>query len=269
MKFSSRTVTVECSDGSGMLAYVAAPETGGRLPAVIVVHEAWGLNEQIKGVANRYAQQGFVSIAPHLFSRQKDLMTEQAIEKAMMSIWQIPPEKRGDPNAIESLMKTLPENDQKVVNFFFTGRENAEKIMAQDLLCTINYAKTIETVEPESLGITGFCLGGGLSYQLATMYPFKAVVPFYGANPKPLEAVAKIEGPVFGIYAGEDQRITSGVTALLESMIKYKKTFQMKIYQGTQHAFFNENRPSYNKPAAEDAWTMTLAFFNKYLKATQ
>ena len=71
MKFSSRTVTVECSDGSGMLAYVAAPETGGRLPAVIVVHEAWGLNEQIKGVANRYAQQGFVSIAPHLFSRRK------------------------------------------------------------------------------------------------------------------------------------------------------------------------------------------------------
>jgi len=55
----------------------------------------------------------------------------------------------------------------------------------------------------------------------------------------------------------------------VESMIKYKKTFQMKIYQGAQHAFFNENRPSYNKDAAEDAWTMVLEFFNKYLKATQ
>jgi carboxymethylenebutenolidase len=268
MKFSSQTVTVECFDGSDMIAYMAAPVTGGRQPAIIVVHEAWGLNEQIKGVANRYAEQGFVSIAPHLFCRQKDL-TEQAIEKAMMQIWQIPPEKRSDPNAIQNLMKTLPENDQKIINFFFTGREEAEKTMAQDLLGCINYVKNVETVDPESLVITGFCLGGGLSYQLATMYPFKAVVPFYGANPKPLEAVDRIEGPVFGIYAGEDQRITSGVTALVESMIKYKKTFQIKIYQGTQHAFFNENRPSFNKAAAEDAWTMTLAFFNRYLKATQ
>jgi carboxymethylenebutenolidase len=166
-------------------------------------------------------------------------------------------------------MKTLPENDRKIINYFFTGREDAEKTMAQDLLCCINYVKNAETVEPESLGITGFCLGGGLSYQLTTMYPFKAAAPFYGANPKPLEAVDKIKGSIFGIYAGEDQRITSGVPALVESMIKYKKTFQMKIYQGTQHAFFNETKPLYNKAAAEDAWTMTLAFFNKYLKATQ
>jgi carboxymethylenebutenolidase len=127
----------------------------------------------------------------------------------------------------------------------------------------------LETVEPARLGITGFCLGGGLAYQLATVYPFNAAVPFYGANPKPLEAVAKISGPIFGVYAGEDQRINSGVPALVESMIVHKKTFQMKIYQGMQHAFFNETRPSFNKAAAEDAWAMTLAFFNKYLKATQ
>jgi carboxymethylenebutenolidase len=139
--------------------------------------------------------------------------------------------------------------------------------MAEDLLCCVNYAKTLKTVDGERLGITGFCLGGGLSYQLATKYPFTAVVPFYSANPKPLDEVAKISGPVFGIYAGEDVRITCGVSALVEAMILNKKTFQMKIYQGTQHAFFNENRPSYNKAAAEDAWTMTMAFFNHYLKA--
>jgi carboxymethylenebutenolidase len=173
MKFSSQTITLKSFDDSDMIAYIAAPETGGRQPAIIIVHEAWGLNEQIKGVANRYAEQGFAAIAPHLFSRQKDL-TEQAIEKAMKEIWQIPPEKRGDPNAIQSLMKTLPENDQKIINFFFTGRENAEKTMAEDLLFLVNYIKTVETIESESLGITGFCLGGGLSYRLATMYPFKA-----------------------------------------------------------------------------------------------
>ncbi|MGA2682237.1 MAG: dienelactone hydrolase family protein [Candidatus Bathyarchaeia archaeon] len=268
MEFSNKTITFKCPDGADMIAYIAHPKTEVPNPAIIVVHEAWGLNEQIKGVANRYAQQGFTAIAPHLFSREKDL-TEQAIEKAMMQMWRIPPEKRNDPAAIQSLMAGLSENERKIVNFFFTGREKAEKTMAEDLLCCVNYVKTLETVDGERLGITGFCLGGGLSYQLATRYPFNAAVPFYGANPKPLEDVAKISGPVFGIYAGEDQRITSGVSALVEAMIAHKKTFQMKIYQGTQHAFFNENRPSYNKEAAEDAWTLALAFFNKYLKASK
>jgi len=268
MDFLNRTLTFKCSDDADMIAYVATPKTKERQPAIIVVHEAWGLNDQIKSVANRYAQEGFVAVAPHLFCREKDL-TEQVIEKAMMQMWQIPPEKRNDPAAMQKLMASLPENDRKAVNYFFTGREKAEKTMMQDLLCCVNYAKTLETVNGESLGITGFCLGGGLTYQLATEYPFKAAVPFYGANPKPLEAVAKISGPVFGVYAGEDQRITSGVPALVESMITHKKTFQLKIYQGTQHAFFNEKRPSYNKDAAEDAWALALAFFNKYLKATQ
>ena len=187
----------------------------------------------------------------------------------MMRMWQIPPEKRNDPVAVQTLMQSLSENERKIMDYFFTGREKAEKTMAQDLLSCVNYAKTLETVNGEKLGITGFCLGAGLTYQLATEYPFDAVVPFYGQNPKPIDAVAKIAGPVFGIYAGEDQRITRGVPTLVESMIRHKKTFQIKIYQRTQHAFFNENRPSYNKAAAEDAWTMTLAFFNKYLKATQ
>jgi carboxymethylenebutenolidase len=263
----SETVTFKGYDGAEMKLYVATPKSEGKHAVVIVVHEAWGLNEQIKNVAYRYAQQGFVVVAPHLFSREKDL-TEQAIEKAMMRMWQIPPEKRNDPAAIQSLMESLSENERKIMNFFFSGRENAEKIMMQDLLSLVSYVKDMEIVDPERVGITGFCLGGGLTYQLATHYPFKAAVPFYGANPKPLEAVAKIKCPVFAVYAGEDMRITSGVPALVESMITHKKTFQMKIYQGTQHAFFNEKRPSYNKEAAEDAWLMALAFFNRNLKAT-
>jgi len=251
-----------------MLAYVASPASEGKCPAIIVVHEAWGLNQQIRCVAERYAAEGFVAVAPHLFSREKDL-TEQDIEKGMMRMWQIPPEKRNDPAAVQAVMASLSEKDRKAVNFFFGGRDAMEKTMADDLLQCVGYAKSLEKVDGQRLGITGFCLGGGLTYQLATMYPFKAAVPFYGACPKPLETVAKINCPIFGIYAGEDTRITSGVPALVESMITHKKTFQLKIYQGTQHAFFNENRPVYNKGAAEDAWAMTIAFFNRYLKASK
>lgn len=267
MDFSSQTLTYKSFDDADITVYVAAPKTEGRHPAVIVVHEAWGLNDQIRGVSDRYAKEGYVAVAPHLFSREKDL-TEQSIQKAMSQIWQIPPEKRNDPAAIQKLMDSLTEGERKIVNFFFAGREEAEKVMVQDLLLCVNFTKSLPTVDPENLGITGFCLGGGLSYQLATEYPFKAVVPFYGANPKPLEAVAKIACPVFGIYAGEDSRITDGVFSLVEAMVVYKKTFQLKIYRGTQHAFFNEQRPVYDKEAAEDAWAMTLAFFNRYLKVT-
>ncbi|MCW3995280.1 MAG: dienelactone hydrolase family protein [Candidatus Bathyarchaeota archaeon] len=268
MDFLTRTIAFKSFDDVDITAYVAEPVLEGKQPTIILVHEAWGLNQQIKHVADQYAQQGFVTIAPHLFSREKDL-TEQAIEKAMMRIWQIPPEKRNDPTAIRSMMESLPPKDHRVVNYFFTGREEAEKVMIKDLLFCLSYAKSLDNTDTDRLGVTGFCLGGGLTYQLATEYPFNAVVPFYGANPKPLDAVAKINGPIFAVYAGEDQRITSGVPALVESIIRYKKTFQMKIYQGTQHAFFNETRPSYNKAAAQDAWIMTLAFFHKNLKAKQ
>lgn len=68
------------------------------------------------------------------------------------------------------------------------------------------------------------------------MFPCGAAVVFYGANPKPLEAIANIIGPVLGIYAGEDDSINSGLPAIVESMIKYKKTFEMKLYSGVQHA---------------------------------
>ncbi|HXX96136.1 MAG TPA: dienelactone hydrolase family protein [Candidatus Bathyarchaeia archaeon] len=72
-------------------------------------------------------------------------------------------------------------------------------------------------------------------------------------------------GSVLGIYAGEDDWINSGLPAIVESMIKYKKTFEMKLYSGVQHAFFNEAMPTYNKSAAEDAWETGVSFFSKYL----
>lgn len=131
--------------------------------------------------------------------------------------------------------------------------------------CT-NYLQNLEFVKKERMGVTGFCLGGGLAYQISTMFPFSAAVAFYGANPKPLEAVANIAGPVLGIYAGEDDRVNSGLPAIVESMIKYKKTFEMKLYRGVQHAFFNETMPTYDKSAAGDAWEKALSFFNKYLR---
>jgi carboxymethylenebutenolidase len=79
-----------------------------------------------------------------------------------------------------------------VTNFFFSGREAFEKVMVNDLIRCANYLQNLEFVSKEKIGVTGFCMGGGLAYQISTIFPFSATVPFYGANPKPLEAVSKI-----------------------------------------------------------------------------
>ena len=265
METTGQETTFGCVDGSEMSAFVCKPTTG-KYPGVIVIHEAFGLNEQIRGVARRYAQEGYVTIAPNLFTRNADVMNEKNIEATMRHMWALPPDKRTDPDTIQGVISKMSETEKKVANIFFLGREKMEKQMAQDLSDCRSYLQRLDFVNGEKLGIMGFCLGGGLTYQLSTLHPFSASVPFYGANPKPLESIEKISGPVLAFYAGEDERINSGLPSLVEAMVKYKKQFSLKIYKGAQHSFFNEMRPSYNEEAASDAWESSLAFFKKNLK---
>ena len=266
METEDQDTAFKCADGSMMISFLSRPKDRDQHPGIIVIHEAFGLNEQIRGVARRYAGEGYVTIAPNLFTRNAEVMNEKNIESAMRLMWSLPPDKRNDPNAIQGLMSKMSETERKVANTFFLGRDAMEKQMAQDLLDCKNYLQSLNFVVKEKLGIMGFCMGGGLTYQLSTMYPFSASVPFYGANPKPLESVEKISGPILAFYAGEDERINAGVPSLVEAMVKHKKQFSLKIYKGAQHSFFNETRPSYNKEAASDAWESSLAFFNNNLK---
>ena len=263
METKDQDTTFNCADGTMMPAFISRPKEG-KYPGIIVIHEAFGLNEQIRGVAKRYAKEGYTTIAPNLFTRNGDIMNEKNIESTMRYMWTVPPDKRNDPNTIQELMNKMSETERKVANIFFLGREKMEKEMAKDLLDCRSYLSSLDFVN-KKLGIMGFCMGGGLTYQLSTLYPFSASVPFYGANPKPLESVENISGPILAFYAGEDERINAGVPSLVEAMVKYKKQFSLKIYKGAQHSFFNETRPSYNKEAASDAWESSLAFFNKNL----
>jgi carboxymethylenebutenolidase len=266
LEVKSKSITFKCLDDVDMIAYLSTPTQPEPLPAIIVLHEAWGLNEQIKSVATRFAEQGFVAIAPHLFTRHADLLTEENIQRAMRAMFSIPRERRNDQVTITNLMNNMPATERKVMDFFFSRREAFEKVMAEDIISCAHYIRNLEFVKRDRLGVTGFCLGGGLAYQTSTMFPFNATVAFYGVNPKPIEAVANMVGPVFGIYAGEDERVNSGVPALVENMIKYKKDLEIIVYKGCQHAFFNEQMPAYNKSAAEDSWQKAVDFFNRHLK---
>lgn len=253
-------------DGAGMDAFVSRPDGSGKHPAVIVIHEIWGLENQIRGVARRLASEGYAAIAPHLYSRQKEILTPENIEKAMGKIMSIPPEKRGNRDEMQAVIAGMEEGPGKVAEIIFAGRSSLEEEMIKDLIECRKFIESQDYVDDGKIGATGFCMGGGLTFQLATVSDIRASVVFYGSSPSPLESVKNITGKVMGLYAGEDSRINSGLPDLLAQFVENRKEFDMKIYEGAMHAFFNETRQSYNREAADDAWNRTLAFFGKHLR---
>lgn len=142
------------------------------------------------------------------------------------------------------------------------NRANTEDRMLGDLQQTYNFLKSEGL---SKFGVIGFCMGGGLSFQLSTQLPFDATVVYYGRNPRRLEDISKIKGPILGIYAGEDSAINQGVPDMVRAVIQYGKELEMKIYPGTYHAFATEGGPAYNEAAAKDAWDRTVRFFMKNL----
>jgi len=210
--------------------FLARPRNGGKYPAVIVIHEIWGLVDQIKDVCKRLADEGFVGFGVDLFGG-------------------------------------------KIVSSLEEGRKIREHITEEgamtDLNGAFNYLQSLEYVDSKRIGSIGFCMGGGLSLLFACdNRELAAAVAFYGRNPSPIDMVKNVNCPILGNYAGADMAIKeSDISLLEETLKKYGKVFDIKVYSGAPHAFFNETRESYRPEAAEDAWKRTLNFFNKYLKA--
>ena len=212
------------------VGFLARPKNAGRYPAVIVIHEIWGVVDHIKDVSRRLANEGFVALAVDLFGGK----TISSLEEG------------------RRLREELSE----------------ERIM-EDLKGAFDYLQSLEYVQPKRIGSIGFCMGGGLSLLLACHNrELAAAVVFYGRNPSPIDLVKNVQCPILGNYAGADMAIKEAdINLLKEALTKYGKVFDLKVYHGAPHAFFNDTRESYRPEAARDAWMRTLDFFNKYLKA--
>jgi len=230
--------------------------------AVIAIHEIWGLNDNIKDIARRLANEGYTAFAPHLYSRE-NMLTPENIQKVMMKVWSIPAERRNDPNAYNEIYSSLDESGKKVVELLVLNRQKLEEQMIKDLINAYNYLVSQGYKKIVSMG---FCMGGGLAFQLATEVPLDGTVVFYGRNPQPIEAIQKVKGPVLGLYAGEDPPILAGLPDLISAVIKYKKDLELKIYPGAYHAFFNDRGMTYNKDASEDAWERVKNFLKRVSK---
>ncbi len=250
-------------------AYLARPRTSaGRQPAVVVIHEIFGLDEHQRDVARRFAQQGYVAVAPNLFTGElQALLTPANIALAMQSFAQAPPELRRDPTKLAAFAATQPAERRPILEAF--GRVSSPSAQAgfgRDLLAVTQYLRGLPEVDPARLGSIGFCFGGAMSARLATVDPkLAAAVIFYGQNP-PLEEVPKIHARLLGLYGADDPGITSTVPQLAEAMARAGRSFTSHVYPGAKHAFFNDTRASnYHAASAEDAWRRVLAFFSETL----
>lgn len=212
-----------------MRAYMARPKKGKKFPAVIVIHENRGLVPHIQDVTRRMAREGFLALAPDALSPVGGTPEDVS-------------------NVGELFRKLVPEQTTK--NF----------------VAAVKYLQT-NPLSNGKVGCTGFCWGGAMTNQVAVNSPdLDAAVPYYGSTPAP-EDVEKIKAPIMAHYAGTDERINAGIPAFEEALKKYKKEYQIFIYEGAQHAFNNDsNKERYNEQAAKLAWGRTVGFFKEKLK---
>lgn len=223
----SITYPGESGEIKGFLAW---PKTGKKFPAVLIIHENRGLQPHIKDVTRRMAKEGFLSLAPDALSPLGGT-PENDLDKAVKMIGQL-------------------DNDKTIKN----------------MVAAVNYLKT-NPLSTGKVGCTGFCWGGGMTNQVAVNSPdLNAAVPYYGKQPGE-DQVANIKAPIMAHYAGDDSFINPGIPAFEEALKKYKKEYQIFIYDGAKHAFNNDSNPErYNEKAAKLAWSRTIAFFKEKLK---
>ena len=210
--------------------FLARPKAGKKFPAVIVIHENRGLQPHIQDVTRRMAKEGFLVIAPD----------------ALSSLGGTPD---NDPDKAATMISDL-NKEQTIKNF----------------VAAVKYLKT-NPLSTGKVGCTGFCWGGAMTNQVAVNAPdLDAAVPYYGGQPT-AEQVALIKAPVMAHYGGDDARINAGIPAFEEALKKYKKEYQIFIYEGAGHAFNNDSNPErYNEKAAKLAWSRTIGFFKEKLK---
>ena len=270
MELISQMVTLQGTRGE-FEGYLVRPKDNEPRPAVIVIHEIMGLVNDIKEIADRFAQQGYVAFAPNLFSTPDlaTVLTAENIAETMKFMRTLPPGKTRDREFVQQELQKYPADKRGVVGQtmakMFGGDMPRDK-MTEDLVKIIDYLNSRDDVKHGKIASVGYCFGGGMSINLACHAGKKlsASVVFYGQNPSPIDKVKNIECPVLGIYAGEDLGINTTLHELLSQMAQNKKDFELKIYPGSFHGFFNTTRKeTYNAGAAKDSWERVLRLFQR------
>jgi carboxymethylenebutenolidase len=203
-------------------------------PAVVMIHEWWGLNQNIKDMAETLAKEGYVVLAVDLYNGQV----------------------ANTPDTAQNLVSRVRDNPSESIN---------------NLQHAVKYLASLENVNSSKIASLGWCFGGGQSLQLALNtepeYPLAATVIYYGNLVSDQESLSKIKWPVLGIFGDQDQSISVESVKQFEDTLNANGiTNEIYIYKGVGHAFANPSGDNYAPKETQDAWEKTLSFLKKYLK---
>ncbi|MBC1221664.1 dienelactone hydrolase family protein [Nostoc sp. UCD121] len=232
-------VKIPVKDGE-IPAYRAAPATGENFPIVLVIQEIFGVHEHIQDVTRRFAQLGYLAIAPELFIRQGDVTKLSSIDEIRPIVAKVP--------------------DSQVLS---------------DLDATVKWAVKSAKGNADKLAITGFCWGGRITWLYAAHNPkVKAGAAWYGRlvgdatelQPKyPIDIASALTVPILGLYGGKDTGIPLDTVEQMRDRLKSSSSkSEIIVYPDAPHAFFADYRPSYREKDAKDGWKRLLAWFKKY-----
>jgi carboxymethylenebutenolidase len=218
------------SGSDSISAYIAYPERAEAAPAVLVIHEIFGMSDFVRDATQRLAQRGFVALAPDLLSR-----------------------RGGTPAS--------PDEARKLVASLHPDT------ITQDLDGAATYLQGLKAVNGARIGVIGFCWGGGESLRYAAHnQSLSAFVMCYGPVPKTYFDFARIKAKGFGVYADRDARVTQGVYNLVRDLHKVDVDYRFKVYSNTAHGFLRTREPP---AAAREAWEDIISFLHTWLENSE
>jgi carboxymethylenebutenolidase len=225
------SVNYHNNNSVGYLVY-PTNDTNQKLPAVIMIHEWWGLNDNIKNMANMLAKEGYVVLAVDLYNGTVARDSSRASE----------------------LSSSVGNNPSAAI---------------ANMQSAVKYVSSLENVNASRIASLGWCFGGGQSLRLALnseQHPLAATILYYGNLVNDTETLSKIKWPVLGIFGDKDQSIpVNSVKQFEQALNKIGVTNEIYIYPGVGHAFANPSNDNYAPKETSDAWQKTIAFLDKYV----
>jgi carboxymethylenebutenolidase len=228
---TTQHIQLEVPGSSPMQAYIARPDNNGPYPGLIVFQEAFGVNAHIRDVTKRFAEQGYVTIAPELFHR------------------------------------TAPAGFEASYSDFPSIRPHMQAVTTDaaeaDIRATYDWLHSNSQVKPVDISCVGFCMGGRISFIADSILPLHAGVSFYGGGiaPELLNRAGALHAPILLIWAGLDKHITPELRrAVVDAVATQRKPYVNVEFSQADHGFFCDQRSAYEPKSAHQAWALTLEF---------
>ena len=227
----TENVQLNVAETSPMPAFVARPESNGPHPGLMVFQEAFGVNAHIRDVTERFAEQGYVAVAPELFHR------------------------------------TAPAGFEVSYKDFAAVRPHMQAVTLEaaeaDVRAAYDWLHSNSQVRHDDISCVGFCMGGRVSFVADSVLPLHAAVSFYGGGIAPdlLSRAASLHGPILLIWGGLDKHITPKVRrSVVDAVAAQHKPYVNAEFSQADHGFFCDQRSAYEPRSARQAWALTVEF---------